>query len=268
MKKVSINFSGRKSRSIKYILNLYGIAGLLLLWQTLLWTGVLNNKYMPSPFEIVKIFIYKLTNENPEGAILFTHIFASLTTVITGFALGVIIGVSLGTLMGWYKPVEKFVKPLFELIRPISPIAWIPLMILWLGIGLKAKAFIIFFSAFVPCVINSYTGVENTPEVLINVAKTFGASSFQIFRKVAIPYSLPMTFAGIQISLNSAWATLVAAELLASNVGLGYMILQGRMFGRADIIIVGMLTIGLIGFLISFVLTKVEKIFIKWRAFD
>ena len=255
-----------KKRAIQYIQNAAGIIGFILLWQFLLEIGILNEKFMPSPFDIAKTFVYKLTNENPDGAVLFVHIFTSFKVAITGFAVAVVIGVTLGTLMGWYKPVEKFVKPLFEVVRPISPIAWIPLTILWLGIGLKAKAFIIFFSAFVPSVINSYTGVKNTPELLINVAKTFGAKNFQIFTKVAVPYSLPMTFAGIRISLNNAWATLVGAEMLASDKGLGYLILQGRMFGKADIIIVGMLTIGLVGLLLSYILTKIEGFVIHKRV--
>lgn len=253
----------KKSRSTKYSLNFLGIACFFLIWQVLLWAGVLNEMHIPSPIKVVKTFLFKLTNENPDGAILPKHILASLTVASTGFAAAVAIGVTLGTLMGWYKPVDKLIKPLFELVRPISPIAWIPLTILWLGIGLKAKAFIIFFSAFVPCVINSYTGVKSTPDSLINVAKTFGASNFKVFRKVAIPYSLPMTFAGIRISLNNAWATLVGAEMLASDVGLGYMILQGQMLGKADIIILGMFTIGLIGMLISIILMKIESIFVR-----
>jgi len=255
-----------KSSIIKSrILNVCGISGFFLLWQTLLWTGVLNERHMPSPMKIVDTFVYKLFNKAPEGAVLFDHIVASFQVALTGFFLAVVVGVILGTSMGWFKPIEKFVKPLFEVIRPISPIAWIPLTILWLGIGVRAKGFIIFFSALMPCTINSYTGVKDTPEIFINIAKTCGASHFQIFRKVALPYALPMIFAGVRISLNSAWATLVGAEMLASNVGLGFLILQGRQFSKADIIIVGMVTIAFIGFLIATVLTKVEERFIKWR---
>lgn len=256
----------RPGRSLKTTLtNIAGVFSFFAIWQMLLSVGVLNNRYMPSPIEVIQTFISKLTNTEPDGAILFEHIVASFTVAVTGFFIAVLVGVPLGMFMGWYKGVDRFARPLFELIRPISPIAWIPLTILWLGIGLKAKAFIIFFSAFVPCVINSYTGVKSTPETLCNVAKTYGATNFQIFYKVAIPYALPMTFAGIRISLNNAWATLVGAEMLASDVGLGYLILQGRMFGKADIIIVGMFTIGLIGFLISAVLNYLEKRIMKGR---
>ena len=160
--------------------------------------------------------------------------------------------------------MDRFVTPLFEIIRPIPPISWIPLTILWLGIGLKAQAFIIFFSAFIPCVINSYTGIKQTSPVLINVAKTFGASNFTIFIKVGIPSSLPITFAGIRVALGNSWSTLVAAEMLASSAGLGYMILMGRAFARPDIIVLGMLVIGIIGAIMTALLELAEKKIVKW----
>lgn len=168
--------------------------------------------------------------------------------------------------MGWYKPFNRFIRPIFEFMRPIPPIAWIPLTILWVGIGLKAKAMIIFFASFVPCVINATAGIKSTNQTLINVAKTYGASDFEIFLKIGIPSSLPMTFAGIRIALNSAWSTLVAAELLAANAGLGYMISMGRQFGRVDIIVVGMISIGVLGFIFSWVFMKLERFFVKWRT--
>lgn len=255
----------QKNELKKRLLNISGIAGFLLLWQMLLWMGIWDSRYMPSPVKIILTLITKLYSPKPDGAVLIEHIWVSFSVAITGFLIATVIGISLGTLMGWYKPFDLLVRPLFELVRPISPIAWIPLTILWLGIGVKAKAFIIFFSAFVPCVINSYTGVRSTPEPLINVAKTCGAGSFKIFRKVAVPYALPMIFAGIRISLGNAWATLVGAEMLSSNAGLGYMILQGRQFSRADIIIAGMITIGLVGALISVVLSYAEHRIVKGR---
>ena len=125
---------------------------------------------------------------------------------------------------------------------------------------------IIFFASFVPCVINATAGIKSTNQTLINVAKTYGASDFTIFLKIGIPSSLPMTFAGIRIALNSAWSTLVAAELLAANAGLGYMINMGRQFGRVDIIVLGMVTIGILGFAFSWIFTKLEHIFVKWRT--
>ena len=258
------NFS--KATLQRSLLGLSGVVGFFLLWQVLLWIEVLNPNIMPSPLAVVQTFWDQLTNVRPTGATLPAHIISSFISAGYGFLIAVVVGVTLGTTMGWYKTLDRFIMPIFELIRPIAPIAWIPLTILWIGIGTGARAFIIFLSAVVPCVINSHTGVRNTPEPLINVAKTCGATNFQIFRLTAIPYSLPMTFAGIRISLNNAWATLVGAELLASNRGLGYMILQGRQFARADLIVVGMLTIGVIGYIISKLLMLLERKVLKWRV--
>ena len=168
--------------------------------------------------------------------------------------------------MGYYHTFDKLVSPIFEIIRPIPPIAWIPLSVIWLGIGTTAKGFIIFLAAFVPCVINSYTGIKLTNPVLINVAKTCGASRWEIFKTVCVPSALPLAFTGVRVALGNAWTTLVAAELLSATAGLGYMIQQGRSLARSDIIIVGMLTIGIIGAILSWLLSKLEDKAIRWRA--
>jgi NitT/TauT family transport system permease protein len=190
---------------------------------------------------------------------------ASLQVALTGFLLAIVIGIPLGLFMGWFRGFDKFMRPIFEILRPIPPVSWIPLTIIWMGIGLQAKAFIVFFSAFVPCVINAYTGIKQSSPVLINVAKTCGASNFTVFRKIGIPSAMTMTFAGIRVALGNAWATLVAAEMLAANAGLGYMILQGRQFARADIIILGIVVIGVIGVIFTSVLGLLEKKVLRWK---
>ena len=133
------------------------------------------------------------------------------------------------------------------------------------SLSMPAKAFIIFLAAFVPCVINSYTGIRLTNPVLIRVAEIYGASNFETFRKIGVPSAIPMIFTGMKLSLNAAWTTLVAAELLAASVGLGFMIQQGRRLARPDVIIVGMLTIGLLGALMSWILTRIEARFASSR---
>ena len=256
-----------KKKLNKYtIISIISILSFLLLWQVMSVTGILSEKILPAPSKVFSAMIYKLGNKNPDGSLLQINILVSLKVACSGLFLAIIIGVPLGWLMGWYKPVNRFVRPLFEFIRPIPPIAWIPLTILWVGIGLEAKAMIIFFASFVPCVINAMAGINSTNQTLINVAKTYGASNFTIFIKIGIPSSLPMAFAGIRIALNSAWSTLVAAELLAANAGLGYMISMGRQYGRVDIIVLGMVSIGILGFIFSWIFTKLEHILVKWRT--
>lgn len=247
------------------MLSVIGVLGFLFIWQMLVVLGVVSPRYLAPPTRVLVTFFDKLVSPNPDGSTLPVNILVSLQVALSGFLIAIVIGVPLGLLMGWYKAIDKFVRPVFEIIRPIPPVAWIPLTIIWLGIGLWAKAFIIFFSAFVPCVINSYTGIRMTNQTFINVAKTFGSSNFHTFLKVGIPSSLPLVFAGIRIALSNAWSTLVAAEMLAANAGLGYMILMGRQFVRPDIIILGMLVIGFIGVLMTFILSKVEKKYMGWR---
>ena len=247
------------------MLSVIGILGFLLLWQAAVLAGVLPSRYVPAPTEVIALFATKLVDPNPDGAGLGGHIMASLQVALTGFLLAIVIGIPLGLFMGWFRGFDKFMRPIFEILRPIPPVSWIPLTIIWMGIGLQAKAFIVFFSAFVPCVINAYTGIKQSSPVLINVAKTCGASNFTVFRKIGIPSAMTMTFAGIRVALGNAWATLVAAEMLAANAGLGYMILQGRQFARADIIILGIVVIGVIGVIFTSVLGLLEKKVLRWK---
>ena len=247
------------------MLSVAGILSFLVIWQLLLDFGIISSRYLARPTELILLFIYKWTNAAPDGATLPVSIWASLQVALTGLGLGVVTGVPLGLLMGWFKGIDKFVNPIFEIIRPIPPISWIPLTVLWLGIGLKAKAFIIYFAAFIPCVINSYTGIKLTNKTLINVAKTSGAGTIETFLKVGVPSAMPLAFSGIRVAVGNAWSTLVAAEMLAASAGLGYMISMGRLYARPDLILLGMIVIGLIGAFFNGLLTFIENRVIKCR---
>lgn len=255
----------RKSKFQLTVLSIIGVLAFLLIWQFAVMGGLLPNRYVPMPSEVVKLFFVKWVDPNPDGAVLGVHILASLQVALTGFFLAIIIGVPLGLFMGWFRGFESFMRPIFEILRPIPPVSWIPITIIWLGLGLQAKAFIVFFSAFVPCTINAYTGIRQTSPALINVAKVCGASNFTIFRKIGVPSAMTMTFAGIRVALGNAWATLVAAEMLAANVGLGYMIQQGRSFARPDIIILGIVVIGILGVIFTWLLGLVEGKVLGWK---
>lgn len=246
-------------------LSFAGILLFLLIWEGLALSGIVDSRILCDVLEVLRLFVTKLSDPNPDGAVLTVHIWSSLQVALLGFLLAVVIGVPLGWLMGWYRGADSFLRPIFEIIRPIPPVSWIPLTIVWLGIGLPAKSFIVFFAAFVPCLINAYTGIRQTKEVLKNVGKTFGASYFTVFVKVGIPSSLVMTFAGIKVAIGNAWATLVAAEMLAASSGLGYMILMGRSYARVNLIILGIVVIGVLGVIISAIINRLERIFLGWR---
>lgn len=249
----------RQEKRTYLLLSILGIAVFLGAWELASDLNLVNSRYLAAPSTILKLFFTKLTDPNPDGAVLGVNVLASLQVSLTGFFLAIIIGIPLGLLMGWYGGFESFVRPIFELVRPIPPVSWIPLTIVWLGIGLPAKAFIVFFSAFVPCVINAYTGIKQTSPVLINFAKTCGASNFTTFWRIGIPSSMTMVFAGVRVALGNAWATLVAAEMLAASSGLGYVILMGRQFARPDLILLGIVVIGVIGVIFTAILGWVEN---------
>ncbi len=255
----------RKLTYRNMMLSVSGILLFLLIWEFLAVSGVVDSRKLCDVLQVFRLFIIKFTDPNPDGAVLMVHVWSSLKIALCGFGLAVLIGVPLGWLMGWYRGFDSFMRPIFEIIRPIPPVSWIPLTIVWLGVGLPAKSFIVFFAAFVPCLINSYTGIRQTKEVLKNVGKTCGASYFTIFWKVGIPSSMTMTFAGIKVAIGNAWATLVAAEMLASSSGLGYMILMGRSYGRVDLVMMGIVVIGILGVLISALINLLENAVLGWK---
>ena len=243
----------KPAANIKYrILSVLSVITVLFIWE--LVTDILHlisPMMLPSPAKVLNTFIYKLCGGvNPDGATLLQHIAASMKIALGGYVVGVIVGVPLGIAMAWNRKFEMFAKPLFDIIRPIPALAWIPLMILWLGIGYWSKVGIIFFAAFISATINSYAGIKRTSQVHLWVASTFGATNMQMLFKVAIP-------------LGSSWVALVAAELLAATRGLGYMIQVARMLGRPDVIIVGMITIGVVGYLLSTILEWLQTKFVK-----
>lgn len=255
----------KQSHCQNMMLSISGVLLFFIFWELLALSGIVSKQYLASPVEIIKLFAVKINNPNPDGAVIMVNILSSLKVSFTGFGVAVLIGIPLGWLMGWYRPIDSLVNPIFEIVRPIPPVAWIPLTIVWMGVGLRAKATIVFLSAFIPCVINSYTGIRQTSEVLINVGKTCGASNFTIFCKIGIPSAMTMTFTGLKLAIGNAWSTLVAAEMLAATSGLGYMILQGRNFARTDIIMLGVITIGVIGTIIISLFNCLENFVLGWK---
>lgn len=250
---------------LKMLLTAVGILGFIGIWELVVQMELVSAQKLVAPSKIIETFFDKFHNTVPDGNTLDVHIITSLKLVVAGFLVSCFVGVPLGLCMGFFNFFNKFLTPIFEIVRPIPPLAWIPIVIVILGIGFESKLFIIFIAAFVPCVINSYTGIKATPAPLLNVAKTAGANKFQIFYKVGVPYALPMVFTGIKVSFGSAWATLVAAEMIASSEGLGYMIQQGRNASKPEIVLLGMLVIGFIGAVLTALLSILEKKAIPWR---
>ena len=250
------------ARLLRFAASAASFGVFVLLWQLVAMRT--SPDFLPTPLMVWDEAV-RLAHTPVGGKSILVHAAYSLRRVLIAYGWALLLGLPLGLCMGWNRTCEKIVSPIFELLRPIPPIAWIPIAILWLGIGIYAKSFIIFLAAFVPCVINSYTGIRLANPVLIRVARIYGASNWETFLRIGVPSAIPMIFTGMKLSLNAAWTTLVAAELLAASQGLGYLIQLGRRLARPDVIIVGMLTIGLLGALMSWGLTRIEARFASSR---
>ncbi|HUG57379.1 MAG TPA: ABC transporter permease [Candidimonas sp.] len=206
-----------------------------------------------------------LTQPGYAGATLLGHIGSSLGLVVLGFLVAAFTGVSLGLWMGWSRKADAFLNPVFQIIRPIAPIAWIPLTILWFGLGTSAKIFVIWLAAFAPALINTHTGIRNVSPVLIEAAKVYGASSQRLLWSVAVPSALPTIFTGLRMSLQACWMVLVAAELVGSFTGLGHILIIATRDLDPSMILIAMLCIALLGMLMTWMLSMIERRVMPWR---
>ena len=235
---------------------------LVIIWQFAAMRLGADN--LPSPLTVLQKAAM-MYSEPIGGKSMFAHIGYSLWRVLAAYLLAAGIGIPMGIAMGWNVTIRKIISPVFEVLRPIPPLAWIPLAILWLGIGEGPKIFICFVGAFVIFVLNAYTGMRYTERLLIDAARTFGATRHQQLFNVAIPASLPSVFAGVQNAMSMAWMCVVAAELVGAREGVGFIIIQGGDLSDVPMIIVGMMTIGLIGFALAVSLRFLERMLCPWR---
>jgi len=237
------------------------------IWQALCMLKVIPAQMLPSPFRILTGFKDLLVIGMPPGHLLSYHVLYSLCRVAWGFFAAAVLAIPLGLLMGWSHRLRDLVNPIVELIRPIPPLAWIPIAILWFGIGMKSAAFIIFLGAFFPILLNTISGVLTINPLFFEVAQTLNADKRDVFLKVLIPGAVPSIFVGMRIGVGIGWMTLVAAEFtgVKTGYGLGYMIMTARDIQRPDEIIAGMLVIGLIGVLINMLLKGVESRIVRWQ---
>jgi len=228
-------------------------------------THLIGPGRFPSPADVWEAWRQAVSPEGYANASLLAHIVQSCKIILGGFALAVITGVPLGLIMGASKSVDAFCGPIFSILRPIPPLAWIPLSILWFGLGEEAKIFIIWLSAFVPSVINSNAGIRNLDRTLIEAARVHGASPWILVRAVVIPGALPMIMTGMRISLQISWNALVAAELVGSSHGLGHLLNTASLDLYPGMILLAMMIVAVLGAGMTAALAYVEKICFRWR---
>jgi NitT/TauT family transport system permease protein len=231
----------------------------LSLWHySVLWTA---TKIFPSPLDVEKGIA-----ELIEKQVLWRDIIDSLRRVALGFGAAAVIGIPLGLMLGWYPALNQVVNPLLEILRPISPIAWIPVAIILLGVGDHAATSLIFLGAFFPIVVASADGVANVPLVFRLAARNFGLGPVRLLTRVVFPAALPKMIVGLRIALGIAWLVVVAAEMIAVDSGLGYLVIDSRNSGkRYDLVVAAMLIIGLLGLALDLVFRRLERLrSVRW----
>ncbi len=192
--------------------------------------------------------------------LLLKYLVASLFRVTWGFGLAVVLAIPLGMAIGWYRRAEMAVNPLIQLLRPISPLAWIPLAILWFGVGDLSAIFLIFLGCFFPLLLTAMNAVQGIPGVYVDAGRNFGLKPVDLFRRVLFPAVVPQLIVGLRITLGVAWLVVVAAEMIAVNSGLGFLIVDARNAGnRYDLVVAGMVLIGVIGLLLDMGIRSLER---------
>jgi NitT/TauT family transport system permease protein len=233
---------------------------LITFWYLVRVTGLINPTLLPAPSEVLVLFWRALTTGD-----LLINIGMSVQRVAFGLLLGMLVAVPVGFLIGWYKPVRRFVDPLINFFRALPPIALIPLVIVYLGIGEVAKIAILFYASFFAAVIVMYEGMTQISPVYIRVARTLGASDFEIFRKVMLPMTVPHMLTALRVALGVAWATLVASELVAAQQGLGAMIQNASSFFDLGTIYLGIICIGVLALAMDLILRIVSRRLVSWQ---
>ncbi len=243
----------------KYLWPLLTASMFLMLWHfSVQWS---HTKVFPSPFDVAKG-----TVELARKGVLVMYVLDSLRRVAAGFLTAAALAIPAGLFLGWYPAAEFVVNPTIQILRPISPIAWIPLSIIWFGVGDLAAIYLIFLASFFPIVVASMNGVRNVPSMYRRAGRNFGLSPAKLIAKVVFPAALPQIIVGLRIALGIAWLVVVAAEMIAVDSGLGYLVIDSRNSGkRYDLVVAAMILIGLTGLALDTMFRKIEKIkSVRW----
>lgn len=252
-------------RGERFIVPFLLIAG----WETFSRSGYLPAALLPAPSTVLHAwadwaFGIDGTSQTYSGHWL-SDALASCLRVLAGYALATVSGVLLGIAIGWWRWVEKTIEPTLQLIRPIPPVSWIPLAIIWFGIADKPAIFLVFLGAFFPILLNTIHGVKTSDRNLIRAAAMMGATEQQMLQQVIFPAALPSIFAGLRIGIGSAWMLTVTAEMVAVKSGIGYVLWDSYYFLRYDLVLAAMISIGLLGFGTDLLLKLLMQSMLRWQ---
>lgn len=253
-----------KTRRILYAFApVISIAAFIAVWM-IIHAG--NPRLVASPIDVIERMI-KLCQKSISGHYLWGHMFASVRRILLGLGLAIVIGVLMGILIGWYPAISGTIGTLFELIRPIPALAWIPLFVMWMGIGETPKVVMVFLGSLMPIVVNSYTGVRLVSPLYLSVGKMFNCTqNRQLLINVVVPAALPAIFAGIRGATSVAWMVVLAAEMLGADSGLGFLINRGMSVFDISLIMTGMTMIGILGALLAVLTNFIERRICPWNT--
>lgn len=245
----------------------FGLALFLGLWTFLSTSGVVPGQFLPSPLEVLNRIIRLMTNPFA-GATLPQHLASSFQRYALGVLLAAAIGVPLGLLMGWFRLLDDIITPIFDGLRFIAPIAWVPFAALWFGTGIGGPVMIIFAGAFPPCLINAYRGARFVEPRLIEAARMLGTGNTRMILEILLPAATPSIVAGLRVSAGLGWQSLVGAELIVAAAGVGFMMVQAQANVATPTVMAGMLAIGVVGMLIDVLLRQGEGWLRRRRGLD
>jgi ABC-type nitrate/sulfonate/bicarbonate transport system permease component len=247
----------------RWFLYAVSVAAFFLIWDRVAIARVFSSG-LPRPYEVV-LQLWSMMFDPLAGKSLLGHVWASTQRILIGFAIASLVAVPLGLMMALNRYVNAIVKPLFDLLKPMPPIAWISIAILWFGIGETSKVFIIVIGTFVPCLLNAYNGVRLVEPELYDVIRMLGGNRRNEIIDVCFPAAFPAIFAGLQISLSIAWTCVLAAELVSARSGLGFIIILGMNLSRPAMIVGGMVIIALVAWGMTLLVTGLEKLVCPWK---
>jgi NitT/TauT family transport system permease protein len=239
-------------------LTVAGFLAFFAVWWAAAASGLAPPQFLPSPGAVAAQFV-ELTHTPFVGYTLQQHLASSFGRFALGFGLAAAIGIPLGLMMGWFRALDAIVTPLFDALRFVAPIAWVPFAALWFGTGIGGPVMVIFSGAFPPCVINAYRGARFVEPRFIEAAETLGASNWRMITEVLLPSAVPSIVAGLRVSAGLGWQSLVGAELIVASSGIGYLLVRGQANISTSIVMSGMIAIGLVGFAIDIALRLVER---------
>ncbi|MCI1029764.1 taurine ABC transporter permease TauC [Pantoea dispersa] len=247
-------------------LSLLSVAVLLLLWWGVTALGLIAPLFLPPPQQVLHKLLVIAGPQGFMDATLWQHLGASLTRMLVALFFAALIGIPVGIAMGLSPAVRGLLDPLIELYRPVPPLAYLPLMVIWFGIGETSKILLIYLAIFAPVTLSTLAGVKNTQQVRIRAAQALGATRGQLLRFVILPGALPEILTGLRIGLGVGWSTLVAAELIAATRGLGFMVQSAGEFLATDVVLAGIAVIALIAFSLELGLRALQRRLTPWNG--